>query len=342
MIELCDIQASFGQFRLRDINLRVQPGQYCVLLGPPGSGKTSIVEMICGLRAAEGGTIRLGGRRADGLDPADRHVGYVPQDYALFTSMSVWRNIAFGLRVRRLSRAQCEQRVEQVASRLGIEPLLGRTCAGLSGGERQRVALARALVLEPQVLLLDEPVSALDESTRQRVCLELRALHDSLGMTTVHVSHNFEETHSVADLIAVLNDGRLAQVGSVDDVFRRPADEFVARFVRAGNVLRRVSGAEGLTAALLRPQDATLLVEGSAVPPGRAALAGQVVAVQDGGGLQWMVRVAVADQPDTVAVAVPRPIDDAPPPFRAGQRVIVTFDPARLHSLGPGDGPDAM
>ncbi len=231
MIKLEQVSARLGGFTVRDINLHVRPGQYCVLLGPPGSGKTSIVELICGLRPAGGGRILLEGREINGVDPADRHVGYVPQDYALFPTLDVFGNIAFGLKVRHLPADDVGRRVTHVAERLGISALLGRRCAGLSGGERQRVALARAVVLEPKVLLMDEPVAALDQLTRREVCLELRRLHDALAMTTIHVSHNFEETRSVADVVGVLQDGRMAQWGTVEQVFQSPASAFVARFV---------------------------------------------------------------------------------------------------------------
>jgi len=359
MIILDQVTARFGSFTLQAVTLHVRPGQYCVLLGPPGSGKTSLIELISGLRALGGGQIALEGRSVNGVDPADRHVGYVPQDYALFPTLNVFGNIAFGLRVRRMAAGEVNRRVDQVAARLGISALLGRSCGGLSGGERQRVALARALVLEPKVLLLDEPVAALDELTRQQICLELRTLHDSLVMTTIHVSHNFEETRSVADVIGVLRDGRLVQWGTAEEVFRSPASAFVARFVRAGNVLRgmveraadggasRVDLAgqqfempQGLPAGpaclLLRPQDASLAAGSDEVPPGRAGLSGTVLAIQENGGLQATVRVKVGDHVISVAVLQP---DDLPPAYRPGQPVTVVFDAARLRPLAD-DAPD--
>jgi ABC-type sugar transport system ATPase subunit len=298
-----------------------------------------------------GGQILLGGQPVREIDPARRGVGYVPQDYALFTSMRVADNIAFGLKVRRMPRARREVLVREAAERLGISHLLARSCQGLSGGERQRVALARAMVLRPRVLLLDEPVSALDESTRERVCLELRTLHDALGTTTIHVSHNFEETRSVADVIGVMEGGRLAQAGSVEDVFRRPRSEFVAHFVRAGSVLhaeaeRSAHGGARLTlaghtfpiaqavfgpvAVLLRSQDVWIDAGGR---PGVAGveLPGTVISVHDTGGVQMTVRVAVTAS-EAIAAAVPR-LRDEPVPYRAGQEVTVAFDPARLHLL---------
>ncbi|MDD4892341.1 MAG: ABC transporter ATP-binding protein [Phycisphaerae bacterium] len=330
MIELENITAHLGQFTLHPTSLRVPTGHYCVLLGPPGSGKTTLVELICGLRPLLGGRILLDGRAVEAMDPADRHVGYVPQDYALFPTLSVRRNIAFGLEVRHVGRTLVHARVEQAAARLHIEYLLDRSCRGLSGGERQRVALARALVLEPKVLLLDEPVSALDESTRQQVCLELRSLHQSLGMTTVHICHNFEETRSVADLVGVINEGRLVQSGTVEEIFRTPATEFVARFVQAGSLLQAPAGGEQAK-VLLRPQDAALLAKDQPVPAGKTAIPGTVASVQDDGGFQVTARVAIAPQ-QFVSVALLK-LDDQPIKWRLGDRVQVVFDPKRLHPL---------
>jgi ABC-type sulfate/molybdate transport systems ATPase subunit len=225
---------------------------------------------------------------------------------------------------------------------------------GLSGGERQRVALGRALVLEPKVLLLDEPVAALDELTRQQVCLELRSLHDSLGITTIHVSHNFEETHSVADVVCVMRDGRIAQQGRVDEVFHKPVSPFVARFVKAGSVLEALverTGPDGSTCVvrigrqtfaspqnlsagpvslLLRPIDAILGDANAKPPPDCASLCGTVLAVQDSGGFQVIVRVAVQEQVLSVAVIQPA---DQPLEHRPGQNIMVMFNPAKLLPL---------
>jgi ABC-type Fe3+/spermidine/putrescine transport system ATPase subunit len=232
MIRAEDISFHIGAFKLEGFSLDIAGGEYFVLLGPPGSGKTIFLECLCGLKKVESGRLYIGGREVTELEPRMRGIGYVPQDYALFPHLSVERNIAFGLRVH----GRAETTVTQIADQLGIRHLLDRRTEGLSGGEKQRIALARALVLEPKVLLLDEPVCALDEVTRQEVCAQLLGLQRQLGLTTIHVSHNLEEAFSVADRAGILHQGVLQQVGSLDNLLRKPKSEFVARFMRCENI----------------------------------------------------------------------------------------------------------
>jgi len=236
MLELQDLRAEAGEFRLGPINLTVPAGAYAVVLGPPGSGKSVLIETLCGLRPVAAGCIRLDGRDIAGLPPRSRGIGYVPQDYALFPTKRVRANVTFGLRARGLSRAEAHARVHPFIELLHLERLLDRWPGSLSGGEQQRVALARALATQPHLLLLDEPVSALDESARDTVCRELRRIQYELGITTLHISHNIEEAFSVADLAILMRGGRIVQTGSMDDLVRRPRTPFAARFLRAQNV----------------------------------------------------------------------------------------------------------
>ena len=236
MIRTERISFRIGAFCLRSATLQVARGEYFVLLGPPGSGKTVFLEALCGLKRVESGRIYLDGRDVTHLESRQRRVGYVPQDHALFPHLSVADNIAFGLRARRTQRLDADRRTSEMADMLGIRHLLERRITGLSGGERQRVALARALVIRPKVLLLDEPVGALDESTREAVCVELRRLQQEFKVATIHVSHQLEEAFSVADRAGVLCDGVFQQIGPLDELLRKPKNEFVARFMRCQNL----------------------------------------------------------------------------------------------------------
>lgn len=237
MIRLESICYAIGDFQIWDASLEVARGDYFVLMGPPGAGKSLLLECLCGLRRLQSGRIYMGDRDLTDLEPSQRGIGYVPQDYALFPHLSVERNIGFGLRGCGLDRRQIRRKVLDIAEMLGIGDLMQRRIAGLSGGERQRVALARALAPEPKVLLLDEPVSALDESTRDAICAELRRIHRQLGITIIHVSHNLEEAFSVAERAGIMHRGVFQQIGPLSELLRRPQNEFVARFMRTENLL---------------------------------------------------------------------------------------------------------
>ncbi|MDY0168961.1 MAG: ABC transporter ATP-binding protein [Thermoguttaceae bacterium] len=236
MIRCERLTYSVGSFRLKDVTLEVADGEYFVLLGPPGSGKSMLLECLCGLNRVDSGRLLLDGQDVTDWEPRRRGIGYVPQDYALFPHLSVRRNIASGLVARGEPQEEVVRRVAEMTDMLGIAHLLDRRIAGLSGGERQRVALGRALAVRPRVLLLDEPVSALDEQTRDRLCRLLKRLHREMRTTTVHVCHNFAEMLAVADSAGVIDGGRILQTGSPADVFNRPVNVRVAEFVQAGNL----------------------------------------------------------------------------------------------------------
>jgi len=240
MIEVRRLCLNLKGFSLNQIDLKVNPQEYFVILGPTGCGKTVLLETIVGMYHPDQGEILIGGREVVGLPPEQRGIGFVYQDYALFPHMSVERNIGFGLK-------KAKSKIKKMADLLGISHLLHRYPESLSGGEQQKVALGRTLVREPRALLLDEPLSALDPNSRESTRGELKSLHGRLGLTTVHVTHDFEEALFLGDRIGVMNEGRILQVGSPEEVFRRPNCEFVAGFVGVKNLFRgRVSHHDGI------------------------------------------------------------------------------------------------
>src|ERR1700690_1923771 len=238
-IEAKDIPKKFGQFTALDhVDLKIPSGELVALLGPSGSGKTTLLRIIAGLEFADSGTILFDGEDSTHRNARDRRVGFVFQHYALFRHMTVFENIAFGLKVRprsrRPSKEQIHAKVHELLRLIQLKNLSGRYPSQLSGGQRQRVALARALAVEPSVLLLDEPFGALDAKVRLELRRWLRQLHDEVGVTSVFVTHDQDEALEVADQVAVMNRGRIEQVGTPDEVYHRPATSFVYNFL--GNV----------------------------------------------------------------------------------------------------------
>ena len=220
-----NIHFQIGDFTIRDLSLEVKPGEYFVLTGPNGAGKTVLIRLIAGLFRPSSGIISIGGQELTDLPPWARDVGYVPQDGVLFPNMTVRENVRFGLDMRGVKKQRKKERVLNMARSLNIERLLDRTVEGLSGGEKQKASLARALVVRPSVLLLDEPVSAVDEETRDDLCCRLRQIHEERDMTTLHVSHNRRETRLVADRMAALRDGVVERVGTPRSILGGAAPE---------------------------------------------------------------------------------------------------------------------
>ena len=211
MIRVTDLSIRLGQFALKGLSFAVQENKYAVLMGKTGSGKTTLLEAICGFRRVETGDILLHGRPITDLSPADRGIGYVPQDLALFQTMTVREHLAFAQKIRRWDRSAIKARVHELAELLGLTQLLERRPPGLSGGESQRVALGRALSFRPRVLLLDEPLSALDDETRAEMYQLLRSVQLQTGVTVLHVTHNQTEARTLADQILYLKDGAIRE-----------------------------------------------------------------------------------------------------------------------------------
>jgi putative spermidine/putrescine transport system ATP-binding protein len=254
-IRLRGLVKRYGDLAAVDgIDLDVARGEFFTLLGPSGSGKTTTLRMIAGFELPDAGTVELAGADVSDLPPFERDVNTVFQDYALFPHLSVADNIGYGLRVRRVPREERRRRVGEALEMVRLPSLGGRRPAQLSGGQRQRVALARAIVNRPQVLLLDEPLGALDLKLRQEMQVELKRIQQEVGITFVYVTHDQEEALTMSDRLAVFNQGRIEQVGAPAEVYERPRSEFIAGFVGVSNLLER--GGRRFT---IRPEKVRLL-----------------------------------------------------------------------------------
>jgi ABC-type sugar transport system ATPase subunit len=238
-LEISGLSLQAGAFRLRDVDLVVGPSEYFALMGHTGSGKSLLLKSVCGLARIKEGSIRLDGREISALEPRFRDIGYVPQDGGLFPHLTVLRNIVFPLVVRGTSVKRSVEQVRELVALLGLEALLERSTRALSGGERQKVALARALARQPKLLILDEPVCALDEPTRRDICGELRRVQQEFGIATLHVCHSREEAEQVSDRIGVMHEGRLVASGHLDQVVKTGAHEAVRRLFSAPDCVTR-------------------------------------------------------------------------------------------------------
>ena len=231
-IDVAGVSKRFGDFvALDDVDLAIPTGQLTALLGPSGGGKTTLLRIIAGLESADSGSVEIEGVNATALPVQKRNVGFVFQHYAAFKHLSVRRNVAFGLEIRKRPKDEIEAKVDELLRLVHLEQFADRRPAQLSGGQRQRMALARALAIQPSVLLLDEPFGALDAKVRKELRDWLRRLHDEMHVTTVFVTHDQEEALEVADSIVVINEGRIEQIGTPDDLYDKPASDFVLSFL---------------------------------------------------------------------------------------------------------------
>jgi putative spermidine/putrescine transport system ATP-binding protein len=256
---------------LAGVDLIIGAGEFFTLLGPSGSGKTTLLRLIAGFERPDAGRVELGGSDVTRVPPYARNVNTVFQDYALFPHMTVGQNIEYGLRVRRVPKAERRQKVDSALEMVRLSGLGDRKPAQLSGGQRQRVALARAIVNEPQVLLLDEPLGALDFKLRQEMQIELQHVQREVGITFVYVTHDQEEALAMSDRIAVLSNGRIEQIGTPLEVYERPQTDFVAGFIGISNLIER--DGRHMT---IRPEKIRLLAEGEEPPPGARVETGRI------------------------------------------------------------------
>ncbi|WP_426957798.1 ABC transporter ATP-binding protein [Muricoccus radiodurans] len=270
-LSLQGVTKRYGDFvAVRDASLEVESGQFLTLLGPSGSGKTTILMVIAGFVEPSAGRVLLDGRDITALPPERRNFGMVFQGYALFPHMSVAENVAFPLRVRRMGRAERDAKVRAALDLVQLDRFADRKPAQLSGGQQQRVALARALVFDPALLLLDEPLSALDKKLRAELQEELKALHRRVGRTFINVTHDQEEALSLSDRIAILNHGRLIQMGTPESLYERPATRFVADFLGKSNFIE--GEAEAVPEGFALRRGAARVLASGALPAGRAVL----------------------------------------------------------------------
>lgn len=269
-VEVVDLTRRFGEVTALDrVSLAIQPGEFFSLLGPSGCGKTTLLRLVAGLDVADSGSLRLDGAEATGVPAHRRPVNTVFQSYALFPHLDVRDNVAFGLRMKRVAPAEITRRVDAVLALVEIGPLASRRPSQLSGGQKQRVALARAIVNEPKVLLLDEPLAALDLKLRKQLQLELRGLQRRLGITFLYVTHDQEEALVLSDRIAVLRDGRIEQLGDARALYEHPRTRFVAQFLGSCNLID-AHLVRPLSRGFLAATDLGELHVDAPPPPGRA------------------------------------------------------------------------
>ncbi len=274
-IRLLGVRKSYGALAAVDgVDLEVGRGEFFTMLGPSGSGKTTLLRIIAGFERPDGGTVELAGADVTRDPPYARNLNTVFQDYALFPHMNVLDNVAYGLRVRRVARAERRRRAQAALEMVRLAGRGDHKPVQLSGGQRQRVALARAIVNEPEVLLLDEPLGALDLKLRQEMQLELKRIQREIGITFIYVTHDQEEALAMSDRLAVFNQGRIEQLGAPIDVYEHPATEFVAGFIGVSNLLER-SG----RCLTVRPEKIHLLVGGASPPTGSHVESGHIDAV---------------------------------------------------------------
>lgn len=311
-----------GQLAVHDVDLDIAQGEFFTMLGPSGSGKTTLLRLIAGFEVPDAGTIILEGVDVTGLPPYQRGVNTVFQDYALFPHFSVAQNVAYGLRVRRVPASERRERVERVLDMVRMSAFADRRPTQLSGGQRQRVALARAIVNEPSVLLLDEPLGALDLKLRQEMQVELKRIQRQIGITFIYVTHDQEEALTMSDRLAVFRDGTIEQIGHPSEVYEQPASEFVASFVGTSNVVET-----NLGRAVVRPEKIEL--SSTSLASGELGGTGHIT---DVAYLGMVTRYTVAmDEGDTMS-AVRQNSSLERQTFTIGDRVTVAW---KLHDAFP-------
>lgn len=338
MIELKNISIRYGSFTaVHDLNVEIRDGEFFTFLGPSGCGKTTTLRAITGFETPAAGTITAFGRDLSGLLPEERGLGFVFQNYALFPSMSVYENIAFGLKAHKVPKKEILPRVQAIAEKTGITEHLHKKITELSGGQQQRIAIARALVLEPKVLLMDEPLSNLDAKLRVSTREEIRKLQRALGITTIYVTHDQEEAMAISDRIAVFNVGRIEQVASPKEIYNHPANAAVARFIgdinclggTAKQELRQTLGCGDDESLFIRPHKVRITKQPQSTP-GSSELA----AVIDSFEFLGAYTKIIAKTPDNCPITAL--MFGSETEFAVGETVYVQFRHADVLALREG------
>lgn len=338
MIELKNISIRYGSFTaVHDLNVEIRDGEFFTFLGPSGCGKTTTLRAIAGFETPAAGTITAFGRDMSGLLPEERGLGFVFQNYALFPSMSVYENIAFGLKAHKVPKKEILPRVQAIAEKTGITEHLHKKITELSGGQQQRIAIARALVLEPKVLLMDEPLSNLDAKLRVSTREEIRKLQRALGITTIYVTHDQEEAMAISDRIAVFNVGRIEQVASPKEIYNHPANAAVARFIgdinclggTAKQELRQTLGCGDDESLFIRPHKVRITKQPQSTP-GSSELA----AVIDSFEFLGAYTKIIAKTPDNCPITAL--MFGSETEFAVGETVYVQFRHADVLALREG------
>ncbi|MBS1879862.1 MAG: ABC transporter ATP-binding protein [Actinobacteria bacterium] len=326
-MRLAGLTKSYGEVvAVAGIDLEVAKGEFFTMLGPSGSGKTTTLRMIAGFEDPTTGTIELAGEDVSGVPPYDRAVNTVFQDYALFPHMTVGENVEYGLRVAKVDKRERAQRRDEALAMVRLPGYVGRRPAELSGGQRQRVALARAIVNRPKVLLLDEPLGALDLKLREQMQVELKSIQGDVGITFVYVTHDQEEALTMSDRIAVFNDGRIEQVSPPRELYEHPANEFVAGFVGVSNVIERDGARQ-----TIRPEKIELLVNGTAAPPGLHTERGRLTGIAYAGSI---TRFIVALEAGGELQVVRQNVETAPGGVPSqGEEVLVGWRPEQAATI---------
>lgn len=347
MIRIENLSKDLGEFFLRDVSLEINDGEYFMVLGPTGAGKTILLETIAGIYRADSGRIFLDEQDITDIPPRERNIGMVYQDYTLFPFLTVEDNIGFGLKSRKVSKREIKRRVDELANLMAVFHLLHRYPGTLSGGEQQRIAIARALIMEPKVLLLDEPLSALDTQTAERLRQELKNVHSIMNTAIIHVTHSFEEAFLLGSRMAVMDKGEIVQVGTPNEVFRKPESEFAAEFLGVGNLFQGesrvdndiasidVDGINIVSATLkpgtvhvsIRPED-ILVSTKQIVSSARNSFKGKIATIVDAGTI-FRIAVDVGIDNHFIVAITKQSFDEMN--LKTGGEVYITFKASAVH-----------